>query len=120
MIWNIVDHRKRSRYQWAQVWGVVEPTWHDNSVKGASQAPRDEGAPSCQYAGPMAMSELLRWAARFAHAMTLYVYDEDPMDTQRARPRQPEPTPKSRRHTVQIDGRGDAAPRNPEDQGDGA
>ena len=93
MIWNIVDSRKRSHYQWAKVWGVVEPTWHDNVVKGATQAPHDPKAPSCEDTGPMELAEILRWAMAFPHAMTLYLYDEDPMRPAEHRKRGPKPTP---------------------------
>ena len=78
MIYNIVDSRKNS-YAWGKVWGVVEPTAHDNSIEGATQAQRDEGAPWCESFGPATLNEVLRWAARISHAMTLYVYDQDPM-----------------------------------------
>lgn len=98
MIWNIVDHRKRSHYQWARVWGVAEPTWHDNSVKGATQAPRDAKAPSCKDTGPMALAEILRWAMDFPHAMTLYLYDEDPMRPAERRKRRPPPQPPAVEH----------------------
>jgi hypothetical protein len=79
VICNIVDHRRGSKYQWAKVWGVVEPTWHDNSVAGRTWAPREDAAPSCEEAGPMTLADLLEWAMAFPHTMTLFVYDEDPM-----------------------------------------
>ena len=76
---NIVDRRKGSKYQFARIWGVVEPTWHDNSIKGSSQSPHDAAAPSCMDAGPDTFARILEWASSYPHAMTLYVYDSDPM-----------------------------------------
>lgn len=78
MICNIVDHRK-NKYQWAEVWGVVEPTWHDNRIGGASKAARDGAAPSSLGTGPSSLSTILTWAAAFRHEMTLFLYDNDPM-----------------------------------------
>ncbi|MGG5810898.1 hypothetical protein [Falsiroseomonas sp. CW058] len=80
MIANIVDHRKNS-YTWKEVWGVVEPTWADNSVDGADAAERpgldDHFVISV---GPASLSSLLEWAASASEQpTTLYLYESDPL-----------------------------------------
>lgn len=77
MITNIVD-RRTNAHKWLLVDAVVEPTWHDNTVKGADRA--EKGDPALEKLGyeeicGVRLSRAFEWAEGFAYPTTLYIYD---------------------------------------------
>lgn len=79
MIYNIIDRRKRP-YRWRFVYAIVEPTWHDNSVKHEhdqidASLFRDN---ECDYDERIHISlhDAVIWAERLPYAATLYLYDD--------------------------------------------
>lgn len=77
MILNIIDNRKR-RHCWSCIDAVIEPTWHDNRVKGADQAPK--GDPELEGMGyeeitGVRLPRALEWGNGFAYESTIYLYD---------------------------------------------
>ena len=72
MITNIVDDRTNDK-QWKKVYGVVEPTCHDNSIQGADQAPRERLGFCVWSEEPMTLADLLAWASEFEGNNTLYI-----------------------------------------------
>lgn len=74
---NIIDKRK-NLYD-PKIDAVFEPSWHDNSIKGAKQTPRQKGDDNFSVE---TLSEIdLGGAIRFANKkwpklpVTLYIYD---------------------------------------------
>lgn len=78
MITNIVDRRENS-YKWSSLWGVVEPTCHDNSIPGADTSPSEQVGFVDYTSEPKTLSELLEWANSINGNMTLFIYNENPM-----------------------------------------
>mgnify|MGYP001212179011 CR=1 FL=1 len=74
MIWNIIDHRTR-RHRWASIEAVVEPTFHDNSVADADQAPSEQTY-LCEMRDGISLAEAISWANSFDCPTTLYLYDD--------------------------------------------
>ena len=77
MITNIIDRRRRP-YRFLKVNAIVDAAWHDNSVKDADRAPLFENdGPTYEEREHIPLSEAVNWAAAFAEAVTLFLYDED-------------------------------------------
>ena len=79
MILNIVDRRKNN-YRWRNVYAVIEPTVHDNSVKNSDKTNAEES----YYAGigfdeqtNISVKDAIKWANDQLTYVTLYLYDLD-------------------------------------------
>ena len=79
MIGNIVDRRKRRR-RFKVVNAIIEPTRHDNSVKGGDRAPRntkmDKRWIGYDEREKISVNDAIRWAWSHADFVTLYLYDK--------------------------------------------
>ena len=82
MILNIVDGRKR-RYRWKRINAIVEPVWHDNSVKDTDLAEvpttlEDELSDDVVYEqlADGSIAEAIAWANAFKCQVTLHLYDD--------------------------------------------
>ncbi len=74
---NIRDSR-RNPHAWKKVYGVVEPTCHDNILKGADRVDNDCKI-TVEYMGnPAHLSEVIKWANSFEGHITLFIYDSNP------------------------------------------
>ncbi len=75
MITNIIDNRKR-KYLWARLDVVIEPTWHDNSVKDSDIAEEMPGeGVGYEERSDLTLRQAVQWAEKLAYCATLYVYD---------------------------------------------
>ena len=81
MIWNVIDRRRR-RYRWAKVHAIVEPTWHDNSVSGADQAPETTAETDVVFdeRKEISVNDAITWATSQSCPVTLYVRDGEALD----------------------------------------
>jgi hypothetical protein len=75
MLMNVVDKRTNS-YKWEVVDVAVEPTWHDNCIEGADQAPRMIGEKlGYEDRTRITLTEAVAWAQSLPYNATLYIYD---------------------------------------------
>jgi hypothetical protein len=81
MIWNVIDRRRR-RYRWAKVHAIVEPTWHDNSVSGADQAPETTAETDVVFdeRKEISVNDAITWATSQSCPATLYIRDGETLD----------------------------------------
>jgi hypothetical protein len=77
MIWNIIDRREQP-YRWREVYAIVEAVEHDNSCRGADQAPEADPLMVVDYDALEAVSvqEAIAWANEQRCPVTLYLYDK--------------------------------------------
>lgn len=73
---NVIDRRKRP-YRFAKINAIVEPTCHDNSVKDSDRAEPGYRGIGYDEREHISLAAAVVWAREFAHAVTLYLYDED-------------------------------------------
>lgn len=74
MINNIVDHRTNSYKVVVDV--AFEPSWHDNSIKGASQFMKSRTFSYDALYG-VTIVEAIEHARRWDCATTMFIYDEN-------------------------------------------
>lgn len=80
---NVVDKRK-NKYD-TNAWFVIEPSWHDNSIDGATQFPRDKHLDDW---GVYYFPEKISIYEAFnvineqhpIEAVTVFIYDRDPSE----------------------------------------
>jgi hypothetical protein len=74
MINNFVDHRSNKYKVLVDV--AFEPSWHDNSIEGATQFPKSR-AFTCEFLYGITIVEAIQYANRWDCATTMYIYDEN-------------------------------------------
>ena len=78
MLLNIIDRRKQP-YRFKKVNAVIEPTRHDNKVKGADRAPRSPKMDNlwigCDDQEHVSLLDAVVWASMHPDHVTLYLYD---------------------------------------------
>lgn len=75
MIGNVIDRRKFP-YAWKKVTAIMEPTWHDNTCKGADLADKFKGEGIGYQEFPeISVSLALLTANRLDFQVTVYLYD---------------------------------------------
>lgn len=78
---NIYD--KRTNKYKIECDAVVESSWHDNSITGATQFIRnDENEVSYEESLYTTVEEAVKWGQQFEDLVTLYLYDEGVLDQQ--------------------------------------
>jgi hypothetical protein len=74
MIWNIIDRRK-NRYRWKCINGIVEATSHDNAKSDGDHADGGDDIVYDQRLG-ISLADAITWANSLPGGVTLYLYDE--------------------------------------------
>jgi hypothetical protein len=77
MIGNVRDHRKNPHCIYVNA--VFEPSYHDNSVAGATQFPRpDDSFSVIEMSGTTVAAAIMRAHEEWPFPVTVYLYDRDP------------------------------------------
>jgi len=76
MIWNVVDRRKR-HHRWKRITGIIEPTYHDNSVSDSDQLeePPEAGFSPYDAIAETCLADAVIWAQAKRYPVTLFLYD---------------------------------------------
>ena len=75
MISNIIDRRKR-QYRRKQITAIVEPIYHDNSIKDSDETEIPEpGFIAYDERAVISVADAIAWATSLPFAATLYLYD---------------------------------------------
>lgn len=74
MLHTLFD-RRRCPQAPGLVHAVLEPSWHDNSVTGATPVPVDPNLPSYEERSALTLESALRWALEQTGQRNLYIYD---------------------------------------------
>ena len=74
MILNIVDRRQQP-YRWRQIKAIIEPTWHDNSVRDSDQAEVVHDVLDYDEREGISVADAVQWASALSFDVTLYLYD---------------------------------------------